>query len=154
MGIITSNYYSIIYYNAEVWLLPSINPQLKQKLLSASASPLKRTMTNYNYLVLFKTLHYINQRATPHQIKTYKHTLLLHKLYNDDIMSRDWVDLFFSQHFNQRDQKIRFFNTSNYKVGNNILANRFTTLNGKIELSWLNDTFTSYKIKCKSKFLN
>ena len=30
LSIISSNYYSILYCNAEVWLLPTISPQLKQ----------------------------------------------------------------------------------------------------------------------------
>ena len=41
LSIITANYFSVLYYNADVWLLPSLLPQLKQKLLSASAAPLK-----------------------------------------------------------------------------------------------------------------
>ena len=152
LSIITSNYYSILYYNAEIWLLPTLKAQLKQKILSASAQPLKFTTNNYNYMMSFETLHIMNQRANPNQITVYKHALLLHKIYNDD-SNINWNDLFFTQHFNQRNQTIKFFNTSNFKVGNNLLTNRFTSLNGKIELSWLNDSFNSYKIKCKTKFL-
>ena len=152
LSIITSNYYSILYYNAEIWLLPTLTTQLKQKILSASAQPLKMTTNNYNYMMSFETLHIMNQRANPKQITIYKHALLLHKIYNDD-SNITWSDLFFTQQFNQRNQTIQFFNTSNYKVGNNLLTNRFILLNGKIELSWLNDSFNSYKIKCKTKFL-
>ena len=38
--LITSNFYSILYYNSEIWQLPVKNV-LKQKLLSASAKALK-----------------------------------------------------------------------------------------------------------------
>ena len=153
LDIITSNYYSILYYNAEVWLLPTLNPQLKQKLLSASSAPLKLTTNNYNYLISFNTLHYVNKRATPDMIQAYKHALLLHKLYNNENANINWVDLFFSQNFNHRNQTVKFYNTSTYKVGNNLLPNRFTILNGKIQLNWLNDSLESYKIKCKQLFL-
>ena len=153
LDIITSNYYSILYYNAEVWLLPTLNPQLKQKLLSASSSPLRLTTNNYNYLISFDTLHYVNKRATPDMIKVYKHALLLHKVYNNENNNINWIDLFFTQNFNNRDRYIKFFNSSSYKVGNNLLTNRFTVLNGKIELDWLNDSFESFKIKCKKLFL-
>ena len=37
-GLLTSNYYSVLYYNSEIWLLPSLSPRLKQKLMSASAN--------------------------------------------------------------------------------------------------------------------
>ena len=40
---ITACYYSIFYYNSEIWRLPQLNPTLKQKLLSVSAAPLKLT---------------------------------------------------------------------------------------------------------------
>ena len=32
-GLVTSNYYSILYYNSEIWHLPSLSPNLKQKML-------------------------------------------------------------------------------------------------------------------------
>jgi hypothetical protein len=153
LQIITSNYYSTLYYNAEVWLLPTLQPRLKQKLLSASAAPLKLTTKNYDNMISFDKLHYLNQRATPNQITIYKHALLLHKTYNDENMALNWQNLFFNQYFNDRDQLVKFFNNSKYKVGNNILSNRFTTLNGKILLSWLNLSFVTYKIKCKHKFM-
>ena len=103
-------------------------------------------------MVSFETIHIMNQRATPSQIAVYKHALLLHKIYNDKSSNINWIDLFFTQHFNQRNQIVKFFNTAAYKVGNNLLTNRFTILNGKIELPWLNDSFSSYEIKCESKF--
>ena len=152
-AIITANYYSILYYNAEIWLLPSLKPALRQQLLSASSAPLKLITNNYNYLVSYNTLHYLNQRATPNQITLYKHALLLHKTYNCSSYSNDWTHLHFNQQFNNRNTKVKFTNTAKYKIGNNLLANRFTILNGKIELSWLNDSFESFKIKCKLKFL-
>ena len=153
LSIITSNYYSILYYNANVWLLPTLSPQLKQKLLSASAAPLKLTTNNYNYMMSFESLHYVNQRATPTQYSTYTNALLLHKVFNDETMSNDWLDLFFNQNFNQRYATVKFFSTANFKIGGNILSNRFISLNGQIELSWLNESYNNFKIKCKSKFL-
>ena len=99
-------------------------------------------------------MHYENQRATPAQFTTYLHALLLHNVYNDETMSKNWQDLFFNQHFNQRDLTIKFFKNSTYKIGNNLQSNRFTVLNGKIELSWLNESYNCFKLKCKSNFFN
>ena len=153
LNIITACYYSNLYYNSEIWLLPTLSPQSKQKLLAASAAPLKMTTPNYNRLISYNRLHYLNKRATPNEITVYKHALLLHKTYNNLTMSIDWTNLFFNQHFNARYNLVKFFNTSKYKIGNNILANRFLVLNGKIDLDWLNGTFETYKIKCKQTFL-
>ena len=39
--LITSNFYSILYYNCEIWLIPWLSPLLKQQLLAASSSALR-----------------------------------------------------------------------------------------------------------------
>ena len=41
LQILTSNVYSVLYYNSEVWHLPSLNKCLKHKLLSFSANAIK-----------------------------------------------------------------------------------------------------------------
>ena len=153
-NIITSNFYSILYYNAEIWLLPTFSPALKQKILSASAAPLKMCTPQYNSLISFKSLHTINKRAMPCQISLYKHALRLHILHNSESTSYDWLSLFFNQNFNARHKFANFMNTARYKIGNNFIGNRFTFLNGKIELDWLNLPLISFKIKCKSLFLS
>ena len=68
-------------------------------------------------------------------------------------MSDDWLSLNLQQNFNGRNEMIQFFNMSNYKVGRNLLVNRFRSLNNKIKLTWLNDSYESYKIKCKNLLL-
>ena len=132
LTIITSCNYSVLYYNAEIWLLPGLSPQSKQKLLSASASPLKLMSWNCDSMLSYEKLHYVNQRATPEQMIVYKHAILLHKVYNSESMSIEWTDLFFNQQFNARNPNVKFHNTSRFKVGNNTLSNRFIVLNEKI----------------------
>ena len=39
------------------------------------------------------------------------------------------------------------------KVGMNILSNRLTIINNKINLDWLNLSVDSYKVKCKRLFM-
>ena len=101
----------------------------------------------------FDTLHSLNKRATPKQFTTYRHALLLHKYYNDETKSNDWLNLFFNQQFNNRCESVKFVDTKSYKIGNNILANRFPILNFKVKFDWLNLPFNSYKMKCKEIFL-
>ena len=40
-----------------------------------------------------------------------------------------------------------------YKVGKNLLCNRFKQLNNKIDYHWFNESLNSYKIKCKKLLL-
>ena len=91
--IITSNFYSILYYNSEVWHLPNLSPQLKQQLLSASASALKLCTPQYVWSMSYHELHEINKRATPNQLLKYKMAIQLHKLFNSNAQSQDWLSL-------------------------------------------------------------
>ena len=115
LSLIMACYYFILYFNSKIWLLPSLSPLSKQKLLSASAAPLKLTTVNYDRMMSYDSLHYLKQRATPNQMTTYKHALLLHKVYKHS-MNLDWTNLFFNQHFNSRSNLVKFFNMSRYKL--------------------------------------
>jgi hypothetical protein len=64
-NLITANFYSILYYNTEIWHLPTLNPILKNHFLAASATALKLYNPSYNKSMSYTTLHSINNRATP-----------------------------------------------------------------------------------------
>ena len=44
LQLVTSNFFSILYYNSEVWHLPTLSSKIEQKLLSASAKAIKTCM--------------------------------------------------------------------------------------------------------------
>ena len=152
-GLLTSNYYSVLYYNNEIWHLPTLSPALKQKLMSASANALKLCLSKLPLNTSHESIHRLAKRGTPPQVSSYKHALQLYKLHNSSNMSDDWISLNDQQNFNGRNEHIQIFKKSNYRVGNNLLVNRFHNLNNKIEYSWFNDSFESFKIKCKNIFL-
>ena len=106
MQIITSNVYSILYYNSEIWNIPSLHNEAKQKLLSTSAGALKICTPTYHDRMSYVDLHTLNKRATPEQMCLYKSSILIYKLINTEIPQLDWLDLNFQQSFNQRDPYI------------------------------------------------
>ena len=75
--LITSNVYSIMYYNSEIWNIPTLQYAQKQLLLSTSANALKVCTPSYHDRMSYSELHSINSRATPEQMCLYKHSLLL-----------------------------------------------------------------------------
>ena len=154
LSLITSNYYSILYYNSEIWHLPSNTFNSKKQILSASAKPLKLCTRAYDYTMSYDTLHTLNKRATPLKYMKYIHSTLLHKLFNSEIHNKDWLDLFDHQNFNTRNGKIQFIDRSVFKIGKNILSNRLNLLNNQINYDWLNMELSPFKIKCKSLILN
>ena len=151
--LLTSNFYSVLYYNAEIWLIPSLHQNLKRHLLSCSAQALKLLGNWRDVQISYENLHKVNKRGTPHQMTLYKHGLLLHKLYNSTEQGDEWMDINFNQSFNNRCTKFRVFDVSSLKVGKNILSNRLALINNEIEYDWLNKSLNSYKVLCKKKFL-
>ena len=151
--LVTSNVYSILYYNSEVWNIPTLHIRQKQLLLSTSANALKICTPEYHDRMSYARLHSLNKRGTPDQMCKYKHALLLYKLINTEIPHVDFIDLNLQQSFNNRLSTFKFFSTNRYKVGNNSISNRLKIINGNIQYDWMNGSFDLYKVKCKQKFL-
>ena len=94
------------------------------------------------------------QKSYPGNFCLYKHSLLLHSLYNTQKPHLEWLALNFNQNFNSREKTLKIINNSNYKIGkNNKLSNRLVILNNKIELDCLNTDKNTYKLLCKQKFI-
>ena len=151
--LLTSNFYSILYYNSEIWHIPKLKPCLKNKLKSASANALKLITRNYDRMMSFNDLHSVNNRALPDQMLKYKHALLLFNIYNNEVPHFEWLALNIDQIFTSRSNKFQVLTVINYKVGSNILTHRLSVINNQIPLSWLNLSKETFKIKCKELFL-
>ena len=121
LNLITSNYYFILYYNSEIWHIPSNTHNSKKQMMSASAAPIKCCARFYDRNISHKTLHTIVKRAIPSQIMYYKQALLLHKIYNDENSSHKWLSLFYNQTFNNRALATNFIDNSKYKIGKNLI---------------------------------
>ena len=97
LQLVTANVLSVLYYNSEIWHLPSLNLELKKKLISISAKAVKTCMYYPDNFILFENIHRMNNRAMPDQIMTYKTAIQLHKIYNSDIRSLDSINLNLNQ---------------------------------------------------------
>ena len=84
--LLTSNFYSILYYNCEVWLSQGLNTRNKTLLLSASANALKILSNVSDIRVSFAQLHKIEKRALPMEFAKYRLSIQLHKIYNGNSM--------------------------------------------------------------------
>ena len=153
LQLITSNFYSILYYGSEIWQIPTLKCALKQKLLSASALALKTCMKQNCDNISFIDLHKLNQRATPESWMVYKHAIMLYRLYNGADHSTEWQWLNFLQILTSRQTTFNCQRGHKLKVGSNALANRLNILNGKLPLSWFNLEISTFKVKCKSLLL-
>ena len=58
-----SNFYSVLYYNAVIWLTPNLKSELKQNLLSASASALRSCLMRDGFDISFEKLHNMHKNV-------------------------------------------------------------------------------------------
>ena len=151
--LLTSNFYSRFYYGSEIWHIPTLNQNCKRMLLSASANALKLCNVFYDPHVSYIDLHKLNNRALPSKFCLYRHCLLLHKVFNDFIPKRDWIDLNFQMINTSRQTSFEIQNHSVYKVGKNILSNRLVCINKKVTLNMLNLDIGPFKVTCKNMLL-
>ena len=151
--LLTSNFYSILYYNCEIWRLPSLSPFFKQHLLAASANALKTLNNCRDLQISYDQLHRLHKRATPTGMMKYRLSIQLFKTYNGAIINDDWMDLNNQQNFNERYNYVQIFDNSKLKIGKNIIMNRLTCLNRSIKYDWLNLSLNGYKLKVKELFL-
>ena len=154
LSLAISNYYSILYYNSQIWLIPSLSRQSKISLLSASSAPLKICCNGYHNLISYERLHSLLKRPLPPDITKYNHSLLLYKIYNEQTQTLDWLHINFNQNFNARNDKLNFIDTSKFKQGKNLLSNRFCIINNQIKYEWLNLPFKAFKNMSKRIFLS
>jgi hypothetical protein len=146
LQLLTANFFSVLYYNSEIWNINNLSPNLKQVLLSTSAKALMLCQKQVDRSISFVTLHRIHDRATPDQMLKYKHALMLHSLYNNNKPSMEWLMQNFQQILTSRQTNFEFLKTNQYRVGLNILINSLSTINRLIPLERVNLSKFSFKI--------
>ena len=151
--LLDSYFYSVLYYNSEIWHLQSLNHCLKQQLLSASANAIKICNSQATRHISFIELHKYHNKSTPEHYSQYKLSLLLHKTFNSNDHDSDWLNFANQIVVTGRQTKFSLFKNNNFKIGLNILQNRFYTLSNLIDLDKLNLPFPAYKRLMKIQFL-
>ena len=134
--------------------LKILKNELKKKLISISATAIKVCMFHPDPMISHINKHKMNNRAMPESFMTYKLAIQLYKLYNENVQSLDWLNLNYNQILTSRQTTFMISKSHKTKTGLNMITNRLSILNGRIPLTWLNATISTYKIKCKKLFLN
>jgi hypothetical protein len=77
--LLNSYYFSVLYYNSEIWLTPFLQSSPKQQLLSASSNAVRSCLNYPNNFISSKSLHKKFKKSTPDQMVLYQTSLLLYK---------------------------------------------------------------------------
>ena len=153
--LLDSNFYSILYYNAVIWLTPSLKSELKQSLLSISSMALRSCLSHVGFDISFENLHKNNLKCTPSQIMLYQLALNLHKTLNFNELdpSFETITVLDQLVCSRRQTLFQTFKNCNGKIGLNTTANKFFHLNNAIGLVHLNLDYLRFKKVVKSQFL-
>ena len=82
----TSNVFSVMYYNSEIWHQPFLNSYLKALLLKTFTNILKVCTPSYNQMMSYQ---FTNKRATPTKFMKYKLALMLYKINRDKYQKKN-----------------------------------------------------------------
>ena len=148
-------FYSILYYNAAIWLMPTLNSDLKQDLLSISANALRSCIRHDGFDVSFEDIHKIHRKCTPKQIMLYQQAIQLHKAINqvDFPQSLEHVTIVEQTVCTSRQLKFKTFKNNTRKIGMNMTANKLYCISNQIGFDLLNLSFVHYKKIIKIQFL-
>ena len=84
-----------------MWHLPTLKPEIKQHLLSASANALK-LVQRYPDCIKINQYTQKGKQSPPERQLIFKHAVLLHKRFNAQSPNLEWADLHFKQKFGLR----------------------------------------------------
>ena len=146
---LTTFFYSRLYYGSQVWLLPSLKRTLKTKLFSASGNALKLLDRNLS----FRELHKKFNRATPMQFQRYTTAVSFFDLIKREIPEEEWINLQFNIQNDRRNTRITFQTSNNYRCGFNRLSNRFRSITNEIEKEWTDLSRDAFKTRCKKRLI-
>ena len=66
--LLTLDFYSSLFYNSEIWHIPTLHQLLRSKLLSSSTKALRICMKTFDPFTSFECLQHINNRANPQKM--------------------------------------------------------------------------------------
>ncbi len=147
--VITSFYFSVLYYGLEVWFHRHLRFDLKQKIRSAHYRALRVIHGNEKRDVLDT----IGRRATPDEWADYSvgkflaRTIIRGKpvRLNEEILQNS---------YSERRQRGRlfFYDNSVRKVGRQCIKNRLRSVARQMKFDWLHSSVDSLRLKLKKSF--
>ena len=153
INIITSLFYSKLYYAAEVWLVPSLKQTFYKKLLSLSTKALRIAANDQYNVFNSEDLHVMFNRFTPKQMSHYVSLLNLYRCINNKMPESTWIKLQFKSLPLTRANKTLFPSSNKRKVGLNALENRLSFVSTLITNEDLNKDYVPFKTLAKKLVL-
>lgn len=146
--VMTSFYFSVLYYGAEIFHHRHLSFAFKQRLRSLHYKALKVVYGPRSR----DELDQISNRATPDEWVDYSLAKLMINCFNT-CLPTSLHQCLSSQSYTERRQmgKIFTYDSSHRRVGRQALANRLSVISRKINFSWLNQNLNPHALRIKLK---
>lgn len=128
---------SSVYYNSEVWLIPTLHAMMKRRLLSASAGLIKATYGLHEWHISNRDLHELGGLPTPEQWSKYVTARTLHSILNTQRPDDIYNALALQARYESRTNRMYFGENNNKRVGRNCFQNRCDLVSKKLgTINW------------------
>jgi len=136
LKIVTSHYYSNLYYCSELWFHP-LTCRLKKKINYVHFFPLQLALKDFKREISYKNLCLLTQRADPTEVNDYKLAKCLISISNNCTPFSLFQDLLVNAVSENRNQlKPWFIDTSRTRIGRQSFSNRVTNVSKRLDFDW------------------
>jgi hypothetical protein len=91
INLVKSNFYSILFYNSEVWHIPNLSQDLKHCLSVPLSCALHVCLHYPDRSIPYLDLHKMNKRATPYIFCENNPALLFYKTFSNNTREGEWL---------------------------------------------------------------
>jgi hypothetical protein len=122
--LLTPLFYSILYYEAKIWLSSALSATLKKKLWQKSSKMLKIYQKDWQGQYSFKMFHKISKRATPEMWSNYSAACGMYNVITTNVPEDTFVHLTENFLNSKINQGLQFTRSNRLKIGFNCLLYR------------------------------
>jgi len=156
LTLVTSLFYSKLYYASEVWLSSNLSMR-SQKLLLTTSSRVLKTISgikcNHEDKISYYELHKRLNRATPQMMTLYVQATCLHRVLTNNVPNNVFLDLLYHHYEARRHYKPTFSKTNKTRVGCNIFRNRIQKSTNQLSTDLTVLSYNQLKVIAKRDFL-
>jgi len=153
LQVITSHYYSRLYYASEVWF-PCLKNQLKRKINTMHFYPLRLALGDFRRTLSFRQITHLTGRAPPKELINFKIARTLISICSNCEPYTLFHELIASSSYTSRfPLRPRFYDLSRTRIGRQSFANRVKDVASRLNFEWLGLKYEEDSLRPKLKNL-
>lgn len=158
LQVVTSHYYSRLYYGCEVWY-NCLKQNLKNKIAAVHYFPLRLSLNDFRRSMSYKQLSTRCKRASPQELVDFRVAKIVVSICNNADPFTLFQDLLANAHYSNRlPLRPNFFDYSRLRIGRQSLQNRVSNIMSRLNFDWLDPMSPEalrFKLKkCFFEYLN